>query len=120
MRNSRRLIFIKYWLPVVSYGIFIFFVSSIPGKNVPSLFLYQDIVFHFLEYAVFALLINRAIKGCCPQKNKMEHFLWVMALALAYALFDEFHQSFVPGRTASMFDITVDSIGSLIGGLLRR
>lgn len=120
MHNTRRQIFIKYWLPVIIYGVFIFFVSCVPGKDVPSLFLYQDIVFHFLEYAVFALLINRAIKGCCARLARFKRLSWVLALAFTYALFDEFHQSFVPGRTASVFDIAIDAIGSLIGGLLRR
>ena len=101
-----------FWLPVIVYGGFIFAVSSVPGKEIPGLFAYQDIVFHFFEYAVFALLIARALKGCYPHKNRANRLLLVVILAMAYALFDEFHQSFVPGRTASLIDVAVDATGS--------
>src|SRR5438128_2008353 len=39
----------------------------------------------------------------------------ILLLAIAYALTDEFHQSFVPSRTASIYDSLIDSVGALIG-----
>jgi VanZ family protein len=94
------------------YAGFIFTVSSIPGKEIPGLFAYQDIVFHFFEYALFALLIARAFKSCYPHKSWANRLLLVLALAIAYALLDEFHQFFVPGRSASLIDAAVDAAGS--------
>jgi VanZ family protein len=66
------------------------------------------------------MLISRAIKEYYPQKNKTTRVVWVLALAIAYAFSDEFHQGFVPNRTVSLFDIMVDSIGSVAGCLMYR
>lgn len=47
-------------------------------------------------------------------KHKKRAF-YVLAFCLCYAISDEFHQYFVPGRTAKVFDVGIDFIGSLIG-----
>jgi len=106
--------FIKYWLPVVIYAIVIFCFSSVPGENIPGLFLYQDVVFHVIEYAVFAFLISRALKAYNQKMHYRLRFLWVIALVLAYALSDELHQYFVIGRTASFLDVFYDGLGASI------
>ena len=109
-----------YWLAVGIYAGFIFYISSLPAKDIPGLFPCQDIVFHFLEYAVFAWLIIRAVTTSWPQKGRREKLLLVMFLAFLYALSDEFHQSFVPGRTASWLDVAVDATGSFFTTLSYR
>ncbi|MBU3958683.1 MAG: VanZ family protein [Candidatus Omnitrophica bacterium] len=112
--------FIKYWLPVIIYAPLIFYLSSIPGKDVPQLFIGQDILFHIIEYAILALLINRALKNYNPKLIYARRFLWVFFVSVIYAASDEYHQMFVPGRCASGFDLCIDGIGSLIGSLLYR
>lgn len=112
--------FIQYWFPVIIYAVCIFTVSSVPGKDIPDLFPKQDILFHTAEYVIFALLISRAIKEYYPNQYALKRFLWVVALAIIYALTDEFHQSFVPYRTAAMSDVFIDGVGSLIGGLFYK
>lgn len=47
-------------------------------------------------------------------KNKKRVF-YVLAFCLLYAISDEFHQYFVPGRTAKVLDVGIDFIGSVIG-----
>lgn len=111
---------IYYWLPVVIYAIFIFRVSSVPGRNIPSLFKGQDVIFHFFEYAGFSFLISRAVKEYFPSRSKIIRIVITLALVFTYALSDEFHQSLVPNRTASMFDIKIDTLGSLVGSLLYK
>jgi len=118
--NSLALKFAKYWLPVIIYAILIFYISSIPGENIPLLFWGQDIAFHIIEYAFFALLINRALKEYYPRQSQVKRFLWVFAVAIIYALSDEFHQSFVPYRTASAFDIAIDGIGIFFAHIFYR
>lgn len=107
--------FLFYWLPVVVYAAFIFLVSSLPGKDIPGLFPGQDILFHLAEYAFFSFLICRAISRYYPQQVDKKRKLYVFILVFIYALTDEFHQSFVPGRTAALMDIIIDNLGSLIG-----
>lgn len=111
---------IKYWLPVVIYAIIIFYFSSIPGQDIPPLFPYQDVVFHLIEYALFALLINRALKAYNPGIAYSRRFLWFFVSVIIYAVSDEFHQSFVPNRDPSLFDIAWDGIGACIANLIYR
>lgn len=45
-------------------------------------------------------------------------FLYAWLLATLYAASDEIHQAFVPNRTASIFDVGIDSIGALLALLI--
>jgi len=112
--------FIKYWLPVIIYAILIFYLSSLTGKDIPGLFIGQDIVGHLTEYAILALLLSRALKAYSPKLIHSKRILLVCVIAIIYAASDEFHQSFVAGRDSSSFDLFIDAIGSLTGGLLYR
>jgi len=106
--------FIKYWFPAIIYGILIFYFSSVPGESVPVLFIYQDVVFHIIEYAIFAFLISRALKAYNPGMNYRPRFLWVVCAVIIYALSDELHQYFVSGRSASFIDVFYDGLGAVI------
>ena len=69
---------------------------------------------HLTEYAILATLAARAFRGSSHDLLR-RHWFWVsLMLAIAYALTDEFHQSFVPSRTASIYDSMIDSVGALI------
>jgi VanZ family protein len=71
---------------------------------------------HAFEYLILsiltanALLINK-IKGKASLPI-------IMFVCLFYAVLDEFHQSFIPGRTAMVNDILIDFAGCLIGILI--
>jgi len=69
---------------------------------------------HLSEYAVLAVLAARAFRNSSHQFVKQHWFKFSLLLAIAYALSDEFHQSFVPSRTASIHDSLIDSVGALI------
>jgi len=69
---------------------------------------------HLTEYAIFATLAARAFRASWHAWLR-RHWFWVsLLLAIFYALSDEFHQSFVPSRTASIHDCLIDSVGALI------
>jgi len=112
--------FFKYWLPVIICAILIFYLSSLTGKDLPGLFTGQDIVGHLIEYACFAFLLSRALKAYSPKLIHSKRIFLVCVVAIIYAMSDEFHQMFVSGRVASFFDLFIDAIGSLTGGLLYR
>ena len=66
---------------------------------------------HFTEYFAFSFLLLRAIRG----ENRGWQLRWaIVALAIAagYSALDEFHQSFVPSRTASPWDSLLDTTGA--------
>ena len=70
---------------------------------------------HLTEYAILASLAARAFRSSSLQFLRVHWFKLSLVLAMLYALTDEFHQSFVPSRTASVHDSLIDSAGALIG-----
>lgn len=68
---------------------------------------------HFTEYAVLAYLARRALIGSPNKFLQRNWFQLALFLVATYALLDEFHQSFVPSRTASVYDSAIDVAGGL-------
>ncbi|HLN99746.1 MAG TPA: VanZ family protein [Pyrinomonadaceae bacterium] len=68
---------------------------------------------HFSEFAVLALLARRAFITSSQTLLKRHWFFMATALIISYALLDEFHQSFVPSRTSSIYDSGIDIAGGL-------
>ena len=100
------------WIPALMVMTIIFLFSSRASDDLPN-FLGWDYVIkkmaHVFIYAVLALAFFFAFHYL----PKYRWTAWV--LAVLYALTDEFHQSFVPGRHPSMMDILVfDNFGALL------
>ena len=70
-------------------------------------------VAHFTEYAVLGFLAARAFIGSSHRVLSQNSITAGTVLVVAYALLDEFHQSFVSARTASLFDSLIDIAGGL-------
>ena len=68
---------------------------------------------HFTEYAILALLAARAFRTSSHEFLRRRWFWVSLLLLVVYSLSDEFHQSFVPSRTASIYDSLIDSLGGL-------
>ncbi len=68
---------------------------------------------HFCEYAVLGLLASRALSTSSHIFLRRSWFRISLLLIVAYALLDEYHQSFVPSRTASIYDSVIDVVGGL-------
>ena len=68
---------------------------------------------HFTEYAILALLAARAFRTSSRELLRSRWFWTSLLLVIAYSLTDEFHQSFVPSRTASIYDSMIDGLGGL-------
>jgi VanZ family protein len=69
---------------------------------------------HFTEYAILALLAARASRTSSRELLRNRWFWASLLLVVAYSLSDEFHQSFVPSRTGSIYDCMIDSFGGLV------
>ena len=92
------------------------FLSSRSGDEIqmpPIPFL--DKVLHFLEYLIFGFLLARVISLPERRKSRIRLFISVVAIALIWGAIDELHQSFVPLRDASLFDLIADCIGAGVG-----
>jgi VanZ family protein len=73
---------------------------------------------HFTEYAVLAALLRRGLRGTFNTAGKTILALSAFVVAAAFAASDEFHQSFVSTRTASLHDVMIDCIGAFVAVLL--
>ena len=95
------------WLPVVAWATLIFVLSSIPdlGTGLGGWDLALRKTAHALEYAILGALLVRALR-----MNRLS-----FALGLAYAVSDEIHQTFVPGRAGSPVDVAIDAVGLAAG-----
>jgi uncharacterized membrane-anchored protein len=94
----------------------IFFFSNksfAPGAGGISLL---PIVYHFVVFFLFSFFLLATIKG--NKKLKISYLIIALILSIIYAILDEFHQSFVPGRNASMRDILTDSAGIILSLLI--
>ena len=73
---------------------------------------------HLTEYAIFGLLLY----GCFSHKDRFRWrprlASWCLVAASAYALTDELHQVFSPGRHPSLTDCAIDAGGAAIAMLL--
>lgn len=68
---------------------------------------------HWSEYALLGMLLMRAVSGQFPLWQKTRQCIYALAIATLYAASDEWHQSLVPSRSASITDVLIDSFGAL-------
>jgi len=109
--------FFKFWFPVLLYFVIIFYVSSLPHLKVSFKGLPFDKLFHLLEYWVAGFLLARAFHRTQEGLSKRMIVWGVVLFCFFYGLTDEFHQSFVAGRSASWGDLMMDTLGGLFGGV---
>ena len=114
------MVVIKYWLPVVLCASVIFYFSSLPGTSIPSLFLFQDILFHFLVYLILGLFFSRALGNTIFGIASTKILIFTFIFTFFYGISDEFHQYFVPNRNASVLDVFIDGLGGLSGGMFYK
>lgn len=68
---------------------------------------------HFIEYYLLAVLIYRSLASTTTY-TKRRLLMTALFLSLAYAISDEIHQSFIPGREPRIRDVIIDSSGILV------
>ena len=103
----------KLWVPVVVWAGVIFYFSAIPylKTNLEYDFFLRKIA-HILEYLILTFFLYRALKGSF-NLNALRLFVYPFALSFIYAMSDEIHQYFVPGRSCSFKDVLIDTVGIL-------
>lgn len=68
---------------------------------------------HMTEYAILGMLSFAFFAGIFPTSKK--RYAAAIATAALYACTDEFHQYFVPGRSAQFSDVCIDTAGAAVG-----
>lgn len=93
----------------------IFYASHQPTLIIDLPYHQQDKFVHLLAYAILATLAWRCFQhGFKAMKMRITVVLLFAAL---YAASDEYHQSFIAGRTASVFDWYADMLGASLAVL---
>lgn len=107
----------KYGPPATAEPVTIYFSGAMP--IFPGLW---DLLIkksaHMIVYGVIALLSMRALLGW--QRSLHDAAYLAIVCAVSYALLDELHQAFVPGRSASGLDVGLDFIGAALFTLAAR
>jgi VanZ family protein len=103
----------------------LFYLSAQPDIPTPPGPLLQQLYErggHALAYAILAWLYLRALRRNIH--NRVVLRLVSAGLAVLYAMSDEYHQTFVPGRSGDLTDLLVDGAGAcgamLLGWWLER
>lgn len=87
-----------------------------PSEQFVVLETYQHIIrksAHFMVFGVLGILAVNAYKSIHIRNNSLVIIL-SLATCVGYAVLDEIHQIFVPGRSCEIMDIVLDSCGSFI------
>ena len=99
-------------------------VSWMPGgqdiaKQLLEIFPVRKIA-HFVEYMILGGLsaASWVLYQAEEKENRKPFFLIAWGFCVLFAVLDELHQAFVPGRTSSIRDILLDSVGALFGAFL--
>ncbi len=103
---------------LIGYCGLIFWLSSQPSLHSPDLFPQQDKLVHVTAYAVMAWLAWLAYGHWLTTQRFL--ILTTVVFCMIYGLSDEWHQSFVPGRDASLWDWLADTLGALLMSLMMR
>jgi VanZ family protein len=91
----------------------IFYVSSLSEPRLPPGI--GDKPSHAVAYLGLAITIARALAGGLPARIGAGTAVAAVLIATGYGMTDEFHQSFVPGRSMEWYDLYADAIGALAG-----
>jgi VanZ family protein len=118
MANNSLKKFFHRWGPSILMMGLIFLFSAIPMKSqlpdTGSLKLNGQTLLrksgHLLEYGLLALGLQHGLR-----LKGWKGITVILICVLLYAASDEFHQSFVPGRSARSIDVGIDLLGAILG-----
>lgn len=99
-------------LGLIAYCGLIYWLSDQSRFPAPIWFSFQDKFYHAGAYFLLA------ISAWCNIRHRVERPIIRAALALVFASLygasDEWHQSFVPGRSADVWDWVADTLGAML------
>lgn len=103
------------WLPAASIMAVIAWLSHQPQWPAPVRG-YPDWILHILAYAVLGAACYLGARDL--GRGLLAPALAAVLIATVYGVFDEIHQSFIPGRDAAVADVLADSVGAALSAVL--
>ena len=111
--NRRNRALLRALAPLALMGLIFYFSAQSSSGDHP----WWDVIFrklgHVSGYALLTALWAWALSGVVRRP-----LLLAVGISLAYACTDEFHQTFVSGRTGTPVDVGIDAIGMAIAAIL--
>jgi len=123
---------LRAWIPVIVWGVLIFSLSTsaftaantaaiidpilrwiLPGFSAAAIDVCHNLIRKAAHFAEYGILFWLLIRGPMVRRPYL-----ALIFCVVYALTDEGHQAFVPGRTASLYDVALDSSGALFSHFL--
>ena len=112
MKLFWKILFIIQW---IIFCVLIFYFSSLPKVEfLPQSILNCDKLLHLTSFFFYGISTQLFINTIFINRRKSTRILFVLIIGIIYPLTDEFHQSFVPGRTSDIFDFLADFIGIIL------
>ncbi|MFI5397430.1 MAG: VanZ family protein [Candidatus Binatia bacterium] len=111
MRRARRVLAPVAWMALL------WVLSSIPtapDQTMAGVFI-PKVLQKTMHVVVYAVLAATWLWVFDSGRFARTAAMWTVCLASAYAAIDEFHQTFVPGRTGSPWDVGLDTFGAALG-----
>jgi VanZ family protein len=102
------------WIPALAMMGAIFFFSSLPASRIPFFGEWDLVVKKGGHVTGYALLGVSYFYALPPRLSTPYRALTALLMAVTFAVSDEFHQFFVEGRTSSLRDVLIDSLGSTL------
>ena len=96
----------------------LFWLSAQPDLPSPVELPYGDKLSHFTAYGILSGLYLLSMRRCGGYS--LGQVLLAAVLATLYGISDEWHQSFVPGRSPDVWDVVADASGALAAAFLLR
>jgi VanZ family protein len=127
--------FLKYWLPVLIWMGFIFWMSTGMFTAINTFHFFESFlrqfdpditsrsirllnnsirkIGHVTEYFVSGILLFRAFRAGSTEPRVPRWAFYSVLFVVLFAMSDEYHQSFVAGRTPAFLDVGLDTLGGL-------
>jgi len=112
MNSHRKTAFALAWMALI------FILSSIPGSHTGPEGDIFDVIKKILHFCIFGVLAYAYFNAFGRARYFFGRPRAVLVLSFVltvlYAISDEYHQLFTPGRNASPYDVMIDSAGAAV------
>jgi len=95
------------------WGIFHFIFPGLTEDQFQPIHFFIRKVAHFTEYAILAFLFFRAFRSGAIDRWRWRWAFYTLLIVVAYALLDEWHQTFTKTRSGSVYDSLIDISGGI-------
>ncbi len=102
-------------MPFILSSLILFCISHQTDlKNPLDEFQWGDKLLHTAAYLLYGISIIIALAGNMSKPSKKKIIILTLCIGTLYSIFDEIHQSLIPGRFSSIYDVFADIAGIVL------